>query len=123
MTQSECQRLLTVGTRAIGGIPDRGEGGVRLQEVGDDLRALYLQLVAAQTANKNGIRVLLTVGTRARGGVLERLKCRVLLESLREVLSTLSTELVLLETVRGDAFRVSAADSREIGEWRRTGDL
>ena len=45
------------GETARGGVLDTREGGVRLQEVGDDLRALYLQLVAAQTANKNGSRV------------------------------------------------------------------
>ena len=67
MVKSECQRLLTVGTRAIGGIPDRGEGGVRLQEVGNDLRALHLQLVAAQTANKNGIWVSAAADSRRSG--------------------------------------------------------
>ena len=49
--------MLTVGKRAGGGIPDRGEGGVRLEEVGDDLGALHLQLVGAQTAKKGGIGV------------------------------------------------------------------
>ena len=79
-----CQWLLTVGTRAIGGIPDRGEGGVRLQEVGDDLRALHLQLVGAQTANKNGSRVSAAAdsGIQACSGVLEILEGRVRLEAL-----------------------------------------
>ena len=42
---------------AIGGILDGGEGGIRLEEVGDDLRSLHLQIVAAQTANsgQNGV--------------------------------------------------------------------
>ena len=31
---------------------DGGEGGVRLQEVGDDLSTLHFQGIAAQTANE-----------------------------------------------------------------------
>ena len=44
------QGLLTVGREASGGILDTGEGGVRLQEVGDDACALHLKSVVAQTA-------------------------------------------------------------------------
>ena len=66
MVKSECQRLLTVGDRANGGILDRGEGGVRLEEVGDDLRALHLQLVVAQTANKHGIWVSAAIDRRLK---------------------------------------------------------
>ena len=36
-------------------VPDGGEGGVRLQEVGDDLSTLHFQVVAAQPANKKGV--------------------------------------------------------------------
>ena len=52
-----CQWLLTVGMEACGGVLDGGEGGVHLQEVGDDLCALRLQLVARQTANERQIGV------------------------------------------------------------------
>ena len=62
-----CQWLLTVGTWANGGILDRGEGGVRLEEVGDDLRALHLQLVVAQTANKGRIGVSAAIDSRKTG--------------------------------------------------------
>ena len=33
-------------------VPDGGEGGVCLQEVGDDLSTLHFQGIVAQTANK-----------------------------------------------------------------------
>ena len=57
--EARCHGLLTVGRRAFGGIPDGGESGVRLQEVGDDLGALHLQLVAAETFEKKRQRLLL----------------------------------------------------------------
>ena len=59
-----------------GGVLDGGEGGVRLQEVGDDAGTLYLQVVVAQTANEggSGCQRLLTVGTRVGGGALEVLE-------------------------------------------------
>ena len=41
----------------MGGILDGGEGGVRLEEVREDLCALHIQLVGAQTANKGQIQV------------------------------------------------------------------
>ena len=55
----KCQRLLTVRNGAGGGVHDGGEGGVRLQEVGDDLGALHLELVAADAENegRNGVLV------------------------------------------------------------------
>ena len=53
----ECQRqrVLTVGKPAKGSVLDGGEGGVRLQEVGDDLCTLRLQDVTAQTAIESRI--------------------------------------------------------------------
>ena len=44
----------------FGAIPDAGEGGVRLEEVGDDLHTLRLQRVAADAANEgaNGLSAL-----------------------------------------------------------------
>ena len=51
-------RVLAVDSRkwADGGVPDGGEGGIRLEEVGDDLCALRLHLIAAQTANEGKSR-------------------------------------------------------------------
>ena len=39
----------------MGSVLDGGEGGVRLQEVGDDLSTLHFQVVAAETANEKGV--------------------------------------------------------------------
>ena len=50
--------------RGMGGILDGGEGSIRLQEVGDDLCALRLQLVATQTANERRIAVSLAADSR-----------------------------------------------------------
>ena len=36
----------------MGSVLDGGEGGVRLQEVGDDLSTLHFQAIGAQTANE-----------------------------------------------------------------------
>ena len=49
---SECQRLLTVEKRASGGAPESGDRRVRLEEVGHDLCAFCLQLVANETATE-----------------------------------------------------------------------
>ena len=49
------------------GILDRGEGGVRLQKVSNDLCALHLQLVAAQTASKNEIWVSAAIDSGEKG--------------------------------------------------------
>ena len=67
MHEHNCQRLLTVEKQAIGGIPDGSEGGIRLEEVGDDLGALHLKLVTAQTANKSPIGVSAAADSRATG--------------------------------------------------------
>ena len=48
----------------MGGILDGGEGGVRLEEVREDLCALHPQLVVAQTANKGQIQVSMAADSR-----------------------------------------------------------
>ena len=40
---------------------DGGEGGVRLQEVGDDLSTLHLQVVAFETANEKGVGLSMAI--------------------------------------------------------------
>ena len=62
-----CQRLLTVGKWASGGAPDGCEGGIRLQEVSDDICAHHLQLVVAQTASKGAFRVSAAADTFMSG--------------------------------------------------------
>ena len=47
------QGVLTVGRQASGSIPNAGEGGVRLEEVCHDLRAINTELVASDAANDN----------------------------------------------------------------------
>ena len=66
------------------GVLDGGEGGVRLEEVGDDLRTLHVQLVATQTVNsgQNGVSAGADSRIRACGGVLELLEGCILLEAL-----------------------------------------
>ena len=54
---SDCQRLLTAGFEACGGILDGRERLVDLEHVGDDLCARRLEAVAGQTANESRIAV------------------------------------------------------------------
>ena len=61
----------------MGSVLDGGEGGVRLQEVGDDLSTLHFQVVAAETANEKGVGLSMAADSNgkasaANGGVLER---------------------------------------------------
>ena len=58
------QGVLTVGREASGSIPNAGEGGVRLEEVRHDLRAINTELVASDAANENQ--------TKASGGTDSR---------------------------------------------------
>ena len=54
-------------------------------------------------------------------GILERLEGGVGLQRLAERLSTLRTDIVVPEAAsKGQIVLSGAADSREIGEWRRT---
>ena len=122
-TESGCQRLLTVGKRARGGVLERCEGIVRLEALGERLCALRTDTVLLETASEwhSECQRLLTVEKRACGGALELLERRVGLEGLREVLCALSTDVVVPETASDGEIRVSAAaDSRETGVWRRT---
>ena len=50
----------------LGGVPDGGEGGVRLEKVSDDLGALRLQLVAADAANEGRIAASVAANSRIR---------------------------------------------------------
>ena len=58
MAQAKCHRVLTVAKGIWGGVPNKGEGGVCLQEIGDDLGACLFQLVAAQPAKESQAKVL-----------------------------------------------------------------
>ena len=63
---SECQRLLTVGFEAWGGVLDVGEGRVDLEHVGDVLCALRSELVVVETANKAEIAASAAADSRIR---------------------------------------------------------
>ena len=65
-SQKSTVRVLTVGREASGSIPNAGEGGVRVEEVCHDLRAINTELVASDAANDNQ--------TKASGGLDSRTK-------------------------------------------------
>ena len=76
----------------VGSVLNGGEGGVRLQEVGDDLSTLGPKPILAEPANKSrggasmaadSGQIGQVCGRRAGGGIPERLEGRVLLEALR----------------------------------------
>ena len=66
---------------------DGCQGGIRLEEVGDDLRALHLQCVAVQTAITGKIRTSTGADSSERvwGDALELAKRAVAFEHLRDL--------------------------------------
>ena len=52
-----------------GSVLDGGEGGVRLQEVGDDLSTLHFQVVVAETASEKGVGLLMAADSCQIGQV------------------------------------------------------
>ena len=50
-----------------GGVPERGDRRVRLEEVSHDLRAFRLELVVAETANEGQIGVSGAADSREKG--------------------------------------------------------
>ena len=83
--------------------------------------ARELSEYAREVWSKSECQRLLTVEKRACGGAQELLERRVRLESLREVFCALRTDVVAVKPASAGKIRVSAAaDSREMGVWRRT---
>ena len=95
----------------MGGILDGGEGGVCLEEVREDLCALHLQLVGAQTANKGQIQVSMAADSRNPGKwcLLERLEGLVRLERLGQCLRALGINAVAGEAASESRPQVSGA--------------
>ena len=56
-TGRKCQRLLTVENRACGGVPERLEGRVRLEGLGEVLGALRTDAVVPESASEGAFRV------------------------------------------------------------------
>ena len=54
---SKCQRLLTVGIEAWGGVLERLERGIRLEALREVLGGLRVESVASETANESQIEV------------------------------------------------------------------
>ena len=114
--ESGCQRLLTGGEASKWGVLDECEGGVRLQEVADDLSALHLQLVVTQAASKSRMEASAGPDGRERvsSGVLEGGEGLVLLQTLGKVLSGLGVEVVVCQTANASRIHVSAGlDGKE----------
>ena len=59
-----CQRLLTVGFEACGGVLEVGEGRVDLKRLSDVLCALWSELVVVETANNAKIAVSAAADSR-----------------------------------------------------------
>ena len=76
--------MLTVSRRVRGGIPDGGEGSIRLEEVSHNLCTLHLQLVTTQAANGSQVDASGGADGRKMGmsSILERLERRICPESL-----------------------------------------
>ena len=53
--KSECQRLLTVGNRACGDAPERGDRRVRLESLGEVLSGLRIEVVTGEPARAGEI--------------------------------------------------------------------
>ena len=111
--QSRCQRLLTYGKWAGGGVLERLEGLVLLEALGEVLCAVWTELVLLEIERLQGrvdlerlsklldtrrisVEVVVVVVITANGVALqvERLERRVCLESLGEVLCGLRVEVV-----------------------------
>ena len=94
------QGALTVGRQASGSIPNAGEGGVRLEEVRHDLRAINTELVASDAANENQTKASggADSSKRTKGSVLELHQRGIRLQGLRKVLSSIWTDTVVIQT-------------------------
>ena len=57
MVKSVCQRLLTVGIEAWGGVLECLERGIRLEALREVLGGLRVETVASETANESRIEV------------------------------------------------------------------
>ena len=66
-SRSNCQRLLTVGIDACGGVLDVGEGRVDLEHVGDVLCTLCTELVVVETASESQIGLSAAADSRKSG--------------------------------------------------------
>ena len=98
-----------------GSIPNAGEGGVRLEEVCHDLRAINTELVASNAANENQTKASGGADGKKRvhGNVLELLQGGVGLEGVRDVLCRLSIKPVVAQTASESQKETSGgADSR-----------
>ena len=63
-----------------GSVLDGGEGGVRLQEVGDDLSTLHFQVVVAETASEKGVGLSMAIDAGPPPGCTEA-ACRAAIPS------------------------------------------
>ena len=84
------------------GIQDGGEGGVRLERLGQVLRARGTDVVAPEPANEERGMVLRGIDSKEgqAGSVLERGEGLVESEPLRESLGALGTKFVRFETAK-----------------------
>ena len=63
-SKPNCQRLLTVGFKACGGVLEVLEGRVRLEGLSESLRALGTDAVAEEAASEGAFRVSAAADSR-----------------------------------------------------------